>query len=311
MKPLSVAFLFLISLISSPINSQTITPDGFFIEFNDPRADLNRLFIDTVSNPNNIWQIGKTNKRTIITGNIRVLATDTSKDYPVNDTSHFIVTFIAGKKFISFGFLDFEYNYKVQADSLRDYGKLEFSINNGLTWINPYTVPVSDSVRAEYLGLETYTGTDLEKVQKWQTTGFTLLNGFSNKILLGDTILFRFSFVSDSISNLYDGWVIRDIYLEIDPHSVSEKQNPTAACHTTVLIQKDMLKIMHDENNSHNVQEFRLIGRNGEIILKSLMEYESSIELKAPHLKSGIYFWTISDKNQKYHCSKKLIYISQ
>ncbi len=65
------------------------------------------LWIDTVSNPNNIWQIGSPQKTVISSAHSapNVIITDTVNTYPPNNTSVFIIGHLAQVGMP--GFLDF------------------------------------------------------------------------------------------------------------------------------------------------------------------------------------------------------------
>ena len=57
--------------------------------FDDPQLE-DYIFIDTINNPNNIWQIGLSQK-TFLSSSDVVMITDTLNSYPANDTSSFIL----------------------------------------------------------------------------------------------------------------------------------------------------------------------------------------------------------------------------
>ncbi len=95
-------FLFTSGLLIAIISSSFGQPsddnlyDTYFLNF-DNQHGLQHLTIDTISNPNNIWQIGSLHK-TVFTNAYSVpnaLVTDTINTYPINDTSTFIITNVA------------------------------------------------------------------------------------------------------------------------------------------------------------------------------------------------------------------------
>ena len=63
------------------------------------------------------------------------MITDTINLYPISNYSSFIIQNIASYGNI-YGMKMFTGNYMVNTDSLTDYGKIEFSPDNGITWVN-------------------------------------------------------------------------------------------------------------------------------------------------------------------------------
>lgn len=113
--------------------------DGNYDITFDNNYGLNHLAIDTVSNPNNIWQIGTPQKNLFANAASlpSAIVTDTLNPFPINDTSIFIIK----NQALEEGFLQPQLvilsgKYYVNSDSLTDYGKIEFSPDNGLTWID-------------------------------------------------------------------------------------------------------------------------------------------------------------------------------
>jgi len=181
----------------------------------DNSTNLQYLTIDIVSNPNNIWQIGVPQKTYFTSAYSipNVIVTDTINSYPTNDTSSFILIheFVTGSdEFYLEGF------YYCDTDSLNDFGKIEISPDNGNSWI------LISSDTSTYLGSD---GTSFN----WPIITNLNLTGNSNgwqyfKIDMnnslavfnssfGDTILFKFTFISDGTAELSDGLMFDNILL--------------------------------------------------------------------------------------------------
>ena len=98
------------------------------------------FYRDTISNPNCIWQVGQPDKNTFssaFSGN-NVIITDTINPYPINDTSSFVIKHQVGGGYLMGGgasYVALSGRYKVNSDTLNDYGKIEFSPNNGVDWV--------------------------------------------------------------------------------------------------------------------------------------------------------------------------------
>lgn len=117
--------------------------EGYLI-CNFEESSESYLTIDKVNDTNNIWQIGEPGKSYLSSAysSPNVIITDRIHTYPVNDTSSFYITCVAGFGFELNGVVGIGGYYKVDSDSLLDYGKIEISTDNGLSWFDP----LSDSI---------------------------------------------------------------------------------------------------------------------------------------------------------------------
>ena len=125
-----------ISLFISTVYSNA--QPGFFLDFENPYSVEHVLTIDTISNPNNSWQIGIPNKEFLSDAfsPMNVIITDTINPYPVNDTSAFTIWHVADEGFVEPHSADLQGYYKVNSDSLRDFGRIDFSPDNGNLWVD-------------------------------------------------------------------------------------------------------------------------------------------------------------------------------
>jgi hypothetical protein len=174
--------------------------DGCSINFDDTNY-LSSVVIDKTL-PHNIWQIGRTHKPTFDTAYSRpkVIITDTVNPYPANNYSVFNIRNIAGMgdvydlKVIS-GY------YNVQTDSLHAYGSIDISPDNGVTWIDI----IHDTV---YKNFNWYTPKPVLKGNSYGWRYFEVMIadiGSVFNVHLGDTILYRYSFKSDSTASNLGG----------------------------------------------------------------------------------------------------------
>ncbi len=191
--------------------------DYYCLNFKDTLCS-NHLIIDTAIN--NIWQIGRSQKplfKDTLTNN-PVLITDTINPYPIKNKSVFTIKNLAsmgdiyGLKMISGG-------YYVQTDSLHDYGKIEFSPNNGLSWIDIINDTLYNSSFSWYSSKPVLTGRSFG----WKYFDFSLADNRSVfNIKLGDTLLFRFTFISDSIFDNLGGLMFKGICFDDFVEGVSD-----------------------------------------------------------------------------------------
>jgi len=169
--------------------------------------------VDTASNNN--WEIGQPNKAIFQSAlsipNAIVTKLDTS--YSINDTSSFTIRHIADFGLNDLGMMWISASYKINSDTLTDYGTIEFSPDNGISWINFLTDTVYAQQGIYYWINEkpVFSGNNSD----WQmfTINIQDYNHLFN-ITYDDTVLFRFSFISDSIQTFKDGWMLDDIDIE-------------------------------------------------------------------------------------------------
>ncbi len=199
---------------------------GYKFDFENT-ACHNQFVIDTI-NPENIWQIGSPRKQILNSSKSspNVIITDTVNSYPANNYSHFLIKHIEMGGYTHYHTATLSGFYKVDSDSINDYGTIEFSGDNGITWVDI----VNDTLITE-------------NYVHWERSEVPILTGNSGDwkyfhvYLMGlaeyyninenDTLLFRFSFVSDSIDSEKDGLMYDDL-LFIDYYESVDKQHEIA-----------------------------------------------------------------------------------
>lgn len=166
-------------------------------------------YLTIAENPfgGNLWQVGAPQKVIFNSAQSipKVIVTDTVNSYPPNNTSLFELTHYVNMEFRCIPLVSFEGYYQSDTDTLTDFGKIELSPDNGLSWItltedNQYTMMSMKPILTGNSG-------------GWQYFYYDLTQLFYEQDLLGatDTIKFRFSFFSDSIDNPHDGLMFDDL----------------------------------------------------------------------------------------------------
>ena len=280
---------------------------GYNISFEDT-SEFFRLKIDTVSNPNNIWQIGEPQK-SIFTSAYSVpnaILTDTINSYPVNDTSRFVINHISS---ILGGF---QYShtailagkYRVNSDTINDFGVIDFSPDNGNTWIDLLT-------DTEYLNQWCYEWWSTKPTLTGNSPGWTdfyvWVAGFGPvfNIQPGDTVQYRFTFISDSIQTNKDGLMFDNLHFEDWHEGINETQNQFKTKiypnPTSGIVEIQFL------NENNEIFEFTLFDSNGRVILTKFSTSRSSIELDLSEYNSGVYVYKyINQKDGKVSFGKIL-----
>lgn len=181
------------------------------------------LYIDSVINPNNSWQIGAPQKLTFTNAysTPNVIVTDTLNPYPVNDTSAFYIgyTTTESSTSIHWDVFQMEFYFFVDSDTLTDKGLIEFSVDNGITWIDLINDPAYENYRSWFVDGSGITPPVLTGSSGGWKRASVILDGLALylNIPAGTYIQWRFSFVSDSVQNNRDGLMYDDILLYITP----------------------------------------------------------------------------------------------
>jgi len=197
--------------------------DYMFFDFEDS-SNFEYLYIDTIQNPNNLWQIGHPQKTIFdqaYNSGHNVIVTDTINHYVANDTSSFIITSTAGPGFTIPQNVSLSAHFKVDSDSLNDFGRIDFSPDNGITWITILgdTATCCCDIGPSSLFPANFTGYSAE----WRFFNCELAAfGPMYNIQYDDTVLYRFSFISDSISDSRDGLMFDWIRYEDGVESIDE-----------------------------------------------------------------------------------------
>jgi hypothetical protein len=176
---------------------------------------------ELVVEPNGLWQVGSPDK-TLFTEAYtfpNAILTDTANAYPINANSSFTIKHVADLGFEMPNHVLFTGVYRVDTDSLTDYGMIEFSPDNGTTWV--------DLIDQGQYDTQIHWGNSGNESDVPVLTGNS--NGWKNfsvyfpqlgsvfSIVTGDTVLFKFSFISDAIENNRDGLMFDSLRIEDTP----------------------------------------------------------------------------------------------
>lgn len=261
------------------------------IDFND-KGCLMQFYADTVSNPNNIWQIGKPQKQVLDSAYIgrNALITDTLNFYPSNDTSYYIGYHYAEYFALSqWAFLDGQYN--VNSDSMADYGTIEISYDTAKTWINL----IDSTIYSDKIYWESEVPILSGNSKGWKS--FRVFLGELSRefnILEDDLVYFRFGFIADSNSDTLDGLMYDYLWLEDnglgleDSHSgkLSSKSYPNPA-KNSILIEF--------ENDTQNQIELFIYDSMGQQMKYVQTKNNSSLKVDLTKYASGNYFYKLID----------------
>lgn len=284
--------------VCAQLYSDTITFENGF----------SNLIIDTL-HPNNIWQIGKPQKVLFDSAYTKpnAIVTDSVNNYPINNTSSFVVKILPGSGNWSpnwpgpFPFIGFTHKYNT--DTILDGGHLEYSVDAGINWLpvqnyqenwGPPTLGSSDPY---------FSGT----FNQWRQTFvyfFNAENAYTGTI---DSILIKFVFTSDGINTNKEGWMIDNIVYGTfigegveefnDSNSFNIYPNPNTGKFN--LIMKNKQGIINNEINIYNI-----LGEK--VYYNPKFNEQTSSEIDLSSFQKGIYFIKIHT-GAKIHAEKFVV----
>ncbi|MEI7492161.1 MAG: T9SS type A sorting domain-containing protein [Bacteroidota bacterium] len=240
----------------------------------------------SIPSSNNIWQVSIPSKTVFDSAysSPKAILTDSSGPYPVNNTSSFIIKLIPPAYCECAPVIGAV--YKFDSDTLRDFGRIEFSLDHGTTWLNA----LSDTVIPDGYWITprpVLTG----RIYQWKE--FT---AFIPGYYVTDTLYYRFTFISDGIQTNQDGWMLDDIQL-IDhtegirdtrsPHEINIYPNPASGIITVS---------MNNFTEKMDVSVYDILGQS---CLQHMM-YKNYEPINISSLCKGIYMIKIFSRNE-YH----------
>ncbi len=264
---------------------------GWSIDFDTP-LNSDRITIDTALNPNCVWQIGWPSKTMFNFPNSlpNVIVTDTLNPYPVNDTSSFTFLHIADQGwFYNYHNIYIGGWYYVNSDTLSDHGYIEYSTDQGNTWYNTDSSMYHGCCFSGPEVFPTLTGNS----NGWQPFEICLCT--FTPVNMGDTILYRFTFISDSIQTnkdglMFDNLYFYDIFEDIDEYSsmnrISIVPNPAS----------DRISIRSNTKNENS--RIEIINHTGQVV-QSVINYTGA-EIDVSQLSNGMYLLKYYDSDIMY-----------
>ncbi|UTW66823.1 T9SS type A sorting domain-containing protein [bacterium SCSIO 12643] len=284
---MNLRYLFIFCLCPVWLMGQWTSP----INFEDSNY-LDLIIIDTLSNPNNIWQIGKPQKVLFDSAQTspNAIITDTVNTYPINDTSSFYLWHT--NHLTPYNWPALLFNYKIDSDSLYDFGKIEFSTDKGVSWYSladtnlPYNLRCS-SCKDLFTG---NSGSD------WLDFGIAFV-GWDDYFGYTDSILFKFTFYSDGIHNDREGWMIDNIFT-YDYYMDVQESNNVSQINITPNPAQETIRIQFLDPNIRDAQELKIYSITGQLVLHQ-MTYPPESEINIEMLESGVYMYIVGDQRGK------------
>jgi hypothetical protein len=252
------------------------------------------MYRDTVSNPNCVWQVGVPQKAVFTSSQSlpNSIVTDTINSYPINDTSAFIIKHEVGGGYLQYGvpIMQLYARYFVNSDSLNDFGKIEFSPDNGNSWIL-----ISDDTLDD--GNNT-----------WPSSAYFALTGSSNgwkslyidmstynytTFISGDTVQYRFTFISDSNFDNLDGLMFDDINV-VDFAGGGVQGNSNSGINIYPNPFTNSLNLSYDNLSSGSLSIYDV---NGKLVHSEIINNSNATTVDTSDFIKGVYFYILVDTN--------------
>ena len=252
---------------------------------------------------NNIWQIGRPQKTIFNSAyqNNLAIITDTINSYPDSIDNCFIISIPFLDNFFGEGILSFYHQF--YTDSLKDGCVIETSNDDGLTWTN---IIFDNSTVSQYYeglydendtitgGIPAYSGSSngWRKVELYWWWLAVLKKSCSD----WGTFKIKFRFISDSISNNKDGWIIDNIEFKGYDVCGNVNNNPLA---DKILIKQNpafdniILELLDNSLLNCKVELYDLTGKLIEI--DKIDDIIKIIEIK--EFQNGLYILKLITEN--------------
>ena len=249
------------------------------------------IHIDTAASV--IWQIGQPQKIIFDSAATlpNVIVTDTVNFYPVNNTSSFQFTIVP---WMNWGILAVQWMQKLDMDSGFDGGKVEFSVDAGASWENAFNNPhvynfygfLPENHDTLETGEDVFTGSDSTWRDIWLCYDMSWLSFI-------DSIMVRYTFISDPQDNGKEGWMIDNMLAHLTIiHTIGEKDQdkyinvyPNPAT--------DIIYIETQKLQEFHIIEYIALYNSQGIVVEEWSNIPTKYFIKTYKYSNGVYYLTI------------------
>ncbi len=308
MKKSILAILILIISCCKGYGQCGLTDIWFsIIDFENTTSYYNCLIQRDSTDTVNRWQIGIPHKTVFDSAYspVNVIVTDTTNTYKPNDTSVFMFAVIPGPSSRYWHWHTLGGLYYANSDTLTDFGRIEFSPNKGLTWIN---------ILEDTTGLVLW---DSWGTQKPVLTGNS--NGwkqFRCRINIpdsihvfelsrfSDTMLYKFTFITDSVETYKDGLMFDDISIYEGIESVTDPYASNNLITVYPTPAQSTLRVSYAQP-MHQPQ-IRITNSMGQTM--RIMNHYTATDIDISDLPNGVYMLQCADDKG---CASKRFVVSR
>lgn len=253
----------------------------------------NSIIIHIDTSISNTWQIGQPQKAIFDSAASfpNVMVTDTVDFYPANNSSGFQFTIVP---WINWGILAVQWMQKLDMDAGYDGGIIEFSVDGGSSWENAFNNPhvynfygfMPENHDTLQTGEDAFSGTD----ETWRDIWLCYDMSW---VTFNDSIMVRYTFVSDSENNNKEGWMIDNMMAHLTIiHTIGEKEqdkyinvfpNPSG----------DMLYIEIQKLEEFHIIENMMLINAGGFIVEEWKNIPVKFFINTNNYSNGMYYLKI------------------
>lgn len=254
----------------------------------DDSLYINHIIIDTVNYPNNKWQIGKPQKVVFDSAYSypNAIVTDTSNPLPAKDTSVFYLRHLRLASWQKVYFYELGFWHKMNGDS-SDFGKIEIMPDTEGIWVDILDEDSTYDIYWHSTKPNLNGSTNGWKYVHATMTPWSIFSQGSPYPVKwnADTILIRFTYITDSGSAPHDGWMIDqfDIWDWIEGINDVPNQSIISIMPNPV---EDMLHIKRKITAAKN-EEIEVMNMMGEVVIKDRNFVGEEVDVS--QLPSGVY----------------------
>ena len=256
----------------------------------DDSINLFRIHIDSTL-IDNLWQIGQPNKSVFTSAHSlpNAIVTDLHNPYPTNNTSIFYLG--TGGDFGSkYHVAALYFYYKMDSDTLNDFGKIELSPDHGNTWVNIFSNNNFYEILDSLDGLFKSNSSGDTVVFNGTTKGWYYFWSMFNLPNYGfDSIIYRFTFHTDNVTENRDGWMIDDFTFG-DAWENVVNQNTSYSFYPNPA--QDIITI----RSKNQITHFEIRNVMG-LLVYNENKAMSHLSINIIDLKPGIYMYLMKFKN--------------
>jgi hypothetical protein len=260
--------------------------------------------IDT-SNVNNIWQIGEPHKQYFDSAFSvpNAIVTDLNYSYPSNNHSTFQFLFKKPVPFFNWINMNLQFVHKFDTDSLYDGGYVEISYDGGQTWTNIINDHCPDTIEAAPFysiddtiigGIPAFTG----RSYGWQVASLDCFWNYENSFIV-DSCIIRFNFVSDSIDNSKEGWIIDGIGFQVHYFldEITEHNNiKEISLFPDPVDETSIIKIINWNQEKYILNIYNTLG----ILLFHEVISNDYVNIGEYRFGKGLYYYELINDKRKY-----------
>jgi len=307
MKYLILSVLLFVAIIRCISQNEPMLLIQMYYTFDDFSImwpDTYYCEIDTF-NVNNIWQIGEPHKQFFDQAFSlpNAIVTDLNYSYPSNNHSTFQFSFKKPVPFFNWINMGLQFLHKFDNDSLYDGGYVEISYDGGQTWTNIINDQCPDIIQAAPFysindtiigGIHAFTG----RSDGWQVASLDFFWNYENSFVV-DSCIIRFNFVSDSIDNSKEGWIIDGISFQVHYclDEITEHNNMNEiSLYPDPVNETSIIEINNWNQEKYILNIYNTLG----ILTLHIILNNDFFQIGKYKFEKGIYFYELISNEKKY-----------